>query len=455
MTLETPLETDVAVIGSGYSAVALALNLIDLLPPTAKISLVGTAAGQGRGIAYATKAECHLLNVPAGRMSLFADRPNHFLSWLAGRGYSWSADDFVPRRIYGTYLRDSLDEAMKRTGNRAALTLVDTEALGAEAAQDGGLVFALADGRRLSARVSALCTGAGTRRLPLPEVAIPAAAHAFIVHDPWAEAWWDRLPADADVLFVGTGLTTIDQCLLLKRRGFRGTMHALSRHGLLPQPHLARRADPVETGLVPGAGEVSAMLAALRAEASAAPDWRAVMDGLRPVTQDLWKALSAAQRSRFLRHAASFWNVHRHRMAPTVAAEIEALRRSGQLVIHRGRLAALRLANGRLAADNRDGAPVASDMVVNCTGLDRCTMTASPLLANLASGGLVRPDPYGLGILVDDEAAVLAADGIGNARLYALGPLTAGRNFEVTAVPDIRVQARSVAASINAEVAAG
>lgn len=449
------LETDVAIIGSGYSAVALALNLVDLLPPAVKISLVGKAAAQGRGIAYATKAECHLLNVPAGRMSLFADRPNHFLAWLAAQGYPWSAEDFVPRRIYGAYVRDSLDEAMKRTGNRAALTLVDAEALGAAAGQDGGLVFALSDGGRLSARVSALCTGAGTRRLPLPEAAIPAAARPFVVEDPWADAWWERLPADADVLFVGTGLTTVDQLLLLKRRGFRGTMHALSRHGLLPQPHLARRADPVETALVPGGGEVSAMLASLRRQAAAAPDWRAVMDGLRPVTQALWQGWSAVQRRRFLRHAASFWNVHRHRMAPAVAEEIEALRRSGQLVIHRGRLEALCLRDGRLAAVLKDGMPLAAHLVVNCTGLDRCTVAASPLLTSLAERGLVRPDPHGLGILVNDAAAVLAGDGARTAGLYALGPLTAGHSWEITAVPDIRVQARAVAARINAEVAAG
>jgi uncharacterized NAD(P)/FAD-binding protein YdhS len=449
------LETDVAIIGSGYSAVALALNLVDLLPPRAKVSLVGRAAGQGRGIAYSTKAECHLLNVPAGRTSLFADRPNHFLAWLAGQGYPWSADDFVPRRIYGTYVRDCLDEAMKRTGNRAAITLVDAEALAAEAGQDGGLVFTLSDGGRLSARVSALCTGAGTRRLPLPEDMVPSAARPFVVEDPWADAWWERLPADADVLFIGTGLTTIDQLLLLKRRGFRGTMHALSRHGLLPQPHLARRADPVETALVPGGGEVSTMLAALRRQAEAAPDWRTVMDGLRPVTQDLWKGWSAGQRNRFLRHAASFWNVHRHRMAPAVAEEIAALRRSGQLVIHRGRLEALHLKDGRLAAVLRDGTPLAAHLAVNCTGLDRCTVAASPLLASLAAHGLLQSDPHGLGILVDDRAAVRAGEGTGRARLYALGPLTAGHSWEITAVPDIRVQARAVAASINAEVVAG
>ena len=451
------LETDVAVIGSGFSAVALSLNLIDLLPPTAKVSLVGKAAGQGRGIAYATKAECHLLNVPAGRMSLFADRLNHFVSWLAEAGYPWASDDFVPRRIYGTYVGDCLDAALKRTGNRAALSLVDAEACSAEAAQDGGLLFALSDGTRLSARVSALCTGAGTRHLPLPEDAIPAALRAFVVHDPWADAWWERLPADADVLFVGTGLTMVDQCLLLKHRGFRGTMHAVSRHGLLPQAHLAHRADPVETTLVPGKSEVSAMLATFRSQAVGAQDWRAVMDGLRHVTQDFWKGWSPVQRSRFLRHAASFWNVHRHRMAPAVAAEIEALRQSRQLVIHHGRLDAVRGEGGRLAIDirRRHPATVAADLVVNCTGFDRCTVNASPLLTSLAEGSLVRCDPHGLGIAVDEDATVLSADDKRNDNLYALGPLTAGQNWEVTAVPDIRVQARAVAARINARVAAG
>ena len=92
------------------------------------------------------------------------------------------------------------------------------------------------------------------------------------------------------------------------------------------------------------------MLAALRAAAGAAPDWRAVMDGLRPVTQQLWKDWSPQQQRRFLRHAAAFWNAHRHRMAPGVAAEITALRESGRLVLHRGRLQALQAQQGGVVA---------------------------------------------------------------------------------------------------------
>lgn len=445
------IDTDVAVIGSGFSAVALSLNLLDLLPPTAKVSLVGHRQSQGQGIAYSTEDACHLLNVPAGRMGLFADRPDHFARWLAENGHDWGADDFVPRGLYGRYVGDCLEAARKRTANRAILSLVDTEALGAEAAADGGHIFRLGDGRSLSSRVSVLCTGAGTSRFPLPEGAAAAEVQPHLVADPWDDAWRERLPGDADVLFVGSGLTMVDQCLSLAERGFSGTMHAVSRRGLLPQAHLPRRADPAAPALSPGEGELSEMLARLKAAARSAEDWRAVMDGLRPVTQSLWKAMDAGQRERFLRHAAPFWNVHRHRMAPSVAARVDALRRSGRLRLHRGRLASLRAVDGGLEVHfaGRAASRLAVALAVNCTGLERCSVGASLLLADLAAKGLVEADPHGLGIAVDENSAVVSPRGRPGGDLYAMGPLTAGRHWEITAVPDIRVQARSVAECIN------
>ncbi|UDF28066.1 UNVERIFIED_ORG: FAD/NAD(P)-binding protein [Roseateles sp. XES5] len=447
------MHADVAVIGSGFSAVALSLNLLDLMPASAQVSLVGPEAGLGRGIAYSTRNEALLLNVPAGRMGLFADRPDHFVAWLKENGLRAGPDDFVPRRVYGDYIADCLQAARRRTGNRPALTVVDTVALGAEATQDGGLLFHLSNGERLSSPFAALCTGAGTRRLPLETV--PDATRPFVVDDPWAEAWWERLPMEGDVLLVGTGLTMVDQCLVLAERGFKGRIHAVSRHGLLPQAHLDRRADPVPTMLAPDGGEVSQMLFALRRAAGGVPDWRAVMDGLRPVTQALWKAWSPERRARFLRHASAYWNVHRHRMAPAVAKRIAALRDGGRLIVHRGRLGGLRLEGAGLAADivGREKTSVAAAMVVNCTGFDRCTVEASPLLSSLAAQGVLCADPRGLGIVVDEGSAV--PSGADRPRLYALGPLTAGRHFEITAVPDIRQQALSVARAISAAVACG
>ncbi|MXN45122.1 FAD-dependent pyridine nucleotide-disulfide oxidoreductase [Shinella kummerowiae] len=451
------MHADVAVIGSGFSSVALSLNLVDVLPATARVCLVGATRKRGRGIAYAANGDCLLLNVPAGRMSLFADRPNHFVDWLAENGRSAAGNDYVPRQLYGRYLGDSLDAALKRTANRAALSLVDAEACSAEPVQDGSLTFRLSDGARLHTDFAVLCTGAGTARLPLRADQLSSDNHPFIVHDPWAEDWLERVPSDGDILLVGTGLTMIDQCLLLKERGFRGTIHAVSRHALLPQAHLTERAEPTTPVLSAGGGEVSEMLAILRAAADAAPDWRAVMDGLRPVTREIWACWSPAQQGRFLRHAATFWNVHRHRMAPRVARGIETLQRSGQLRCHKGRLEAVRRVGRRVEAriNARDGFALTTDLVVNCTGFDRCTAKTSPFLASLADQGLIQPDRAGLGIAVDEHSAAIAAGGKGKPRLYAMGPLTAGRHWEITAVPDIRVQARSVAETIGARVSTG
>ena len=54
--------------------------------------------------------------------------------------------------------------------------------------------------------------------------------------DPWAAGALDVDP-DGEVLLLGTGLTMLDIAIALKEHGHRGVIHAVSRRGLLPQPH--------------------------------------------------------------------------------------------------------------------------------------------------------------------------------------------------------------------------
>ncbi|NBM14414.1 hypothetical protein [Streptomyces sp. GC420] len=58
--------------------------------------------------------------------------------------------------------------------------------------------------------------------------------------------------------------------------------------------------------------------------------------GLPPrarITAALWQQLSAADRARFLREDLRAWEVHRHRIAPALAAAVGELRASGRLRI--------------------------------------------------------------------------------------------------------------------------
>ncbi len=44
--------TDVAVLGDGFSAAAVLVDLVDRLPPDRTITVVGSRSAFGRGVAY-------------------------------------------------------------------------------------------------------------------------------------------------------------------------------------------------------------------------------------------------------------------------------------------------------------------------------------------------------------------------------------------------------------------
>jgi uncharacterized NAD(P)/FAD-binding protein YdhS len=84
--------------------------------------------------------------------------------------------------------------------------------------------------------------------------------------------------------------------------------------------------------------------------------------------------------------------------------------------------------------------------VVNCTGPSTdFSRISQPLIRKLLHDGKIRPDPLRLGLDVDDDLRLLGRDGRANPRLFALGPITKGRFWEMTAVPEIRCQAEWLA----------
>ena len=84
--------------------------------------------------------------------------------------------------------------------------------------------------------------------------------------------------------------------------------------------------------------------------------------------------------------------------------------------------------------------------VMNCAGpgadFDRIS---DPLIRSLLRDGVVRPDPLRLGLDVTGNCALLNRDGAISRRLFAVGPVTKGTFWEMTAVPDIRRQTENLA----------
>lgn len=398
----------------------------------------------GRGTAFSTPEQAHLLNVPAARMSAWPDRPDDFAYFVHGQGYAPS--DFVPRRVFGEYLRSILDEAI--AGD--LVRLINGTAL--NASRDGEGWTVQANGKQVTGRSLALAQGNQSPEWPAVARALPS---SLFVNDPWSDEGRGAIERAAlsgtDVLCIGTGLTMVDVVLSLAEGGHEGHIMAVSRRGLLPRAHEAHQPAPVECDAVPH-GSLRSLWRWLR-EQSAAVGWRAAVDSLRPHSQGLWNSLPTHDQKRFLRHARPWWDVHRHRIAPQVADRLSDLVKSGRLKVMSGRIASLTSAGEAINATitPRGASPDASrkfGLVVNCTGpLGAIRSSRDPLLHKLLSEEQVHPDGLGMGLLVDRRGRADGSD-----RLWALGPLTKGVWWEIVAVPDIRQQVAVVADDIAKEL---
>ncbi len=106
-----------AIIGGGISGCLVAAQLLRTAQAPLRIVLFERMTDVGRGVAYGTENREHLLNVPANRMSALPDQPDHFYEWVNERGgrenypASVAPEDFVPRWIFGEYVRALLVEA--------------------------------------------------------------------------------------------------------------------------------------------------------------------------------------------------------------------------------------------------------------------------------------------------------------------------------------------------------
>jgi uncharacterized NAD(P)/FAD-binding protein YdhS len=419
------------VVGGGCSGALAAIHLRE--DPAQRVIIVDPAPrdGLGRGAAYRTGDPVHLLNSRAAVMSALADVPTDFVDWCREQGLSIGPGDFAPRRVFGDYLHDRL--------NRTDFTHLKGSA--ARIGRDGTVL--LRGGGAVAADRVVLALGHGAPAGPLA-ITSAVRTHPYYVGNPWTPGALDRVPGDVPVLLIGTGLTALDVALTLSGRGRRASVLAVSRRGLLPQPHVERQPQ-ADRGFAYHGTDASGLLRAVRQYATTQPDWRSAVDTLRPQLDQLWWQLSVEARRRFLRHVAAYWEVHRHRMAPAVAARVQGLRDSGALHTHAAAIQTIRRGERGFVVTVRkesghESWPVGA--IVNCTGPGGAA--TSVLGRALLDDGLARRDPTGIGLDVDGLGRLIDRGGEPAGNLLAVGPTRRGAWWETTAVPEIRAQAKAL-----------
>jgi uncharacterized NAD(P)/FAD-binding protein YdhS len=432
---------DVAIIGGGLSATALACVFAEQASVEQRVAIFNRA-DLGPGTAYAPQSASLLMNGPIRAMSAVPGDDSHLMRYLVDEAH----DALICRARYGAYLRATSANAIAQhpgmTHERVEIVDIERTDTGYRLTDDAA--------RRYDARAVVLALG----NLPPNDAFLPESVrrHPGYAGDPWT-ADIAHFDPNAEVVVIGSRLTAMDTIALLDECAFRGRVHIVSRHGLLPLVEDAsiRGVDPASLDL--DTRTPHAMLHSLRRAIANFPgDWRVVIESLRAITPAMWSSWNDRERKRFLRHVQSMWAIHRYRVPPATYAAFERMNAEGRITIHRGRVrggsASARGITLMLGA--ADGPlELHASYVVNCTGPNADLRTvAHPFVRNALARGVMRADPLALGVDATTDCRVLDGAGEVQPQLFAIGPLLRGLWYETTAVNEIRQHATAIASQL-------
>jgi uncharacterized NAD(P)/FAD-binding protein YdhS len=453
----------IAIIGGGFMGAMSLANLLRFGTQSEfplHIALIDRQPAIGEGIAYRSNDARHLLNVPASRMSVWPDRPDDFLGYARSVDPSVKPGDFLPRKIYGQYVRRTLMELAESAGDQISVEVVRDEATRLSPKGSSGWTIETAQGRTMQADVVILTIGHRPPDDPFGKRWL--GPRNRFVGDPWAALVLNQIGPDESVLLLGTGLTAVDAILTLDRKDRVAPLIAVSRRGLMPLAHSTQPKPAADlsklltTWLDPAAPlTIRQLVATLRRHILAADeagiDWRQAIDGIRPGISQLWARLNSTERGRFLRHVRPFWEIHRHRMSPAVVDSIHRLRQNKTLEIAAGAVVSAKAdADGvdiTLSCRGGSGRRVIRvSWVINCTGPGAHNRHSThPLIRPLLEAGVLCNDEFDLGLQTDSTGHAVDSSGQTLPTLLIAGTLRKSTLWESTAVPELREQAQTVA----------
>lgn len=255
-----------AIVGGGISGTAVFLKLVDgwkafSSPPHHQdgvnkkhplhIHWFEKASNFGPGLAWGdANSDVHLFNLPAGVASVRLGAYGVFLGWCKATGTLPDVEfsSFPPRRIFGPFVSSQVEEAInaaKDIGIKVTLHK-NTEVTNIDRVPGNSFEISFKtnadnDTTTITA-VGAVFLSTGPASLSnnlYPQI---VGRDNYIVN-PWPYTSLQRIPNDASVCVIGTGLTAVDVVKQLRNQGHKAHIVMASRQGLLPTIK-ARAADP-------------------------------------------------------------------------------------------------------------------------------------------------------------------------------------------------------------------
>ena len=443
----------IAIVGGGFSGTMTSFHLLRLVPSASVTMFERVPAQIAGGNAYTPSSEHHLLNVPAGSMGARAQDPGEFLQWLIARDQKVQGSSFVSRRFYGEYLTEILTH-MRETATGHFQTIFD-EVVSIRRPPSAELEIRTAAGTLL--KFDHLIIATGTTPRIIPTSGTKESLRHRVVMRPWSESIFKVASPTDSIALVGSGLSAVDILVEGSKQSFQGSYRVISPRGAFPCMHAEDLSPIAPLPATPPWTSVLGALRGIRALTSNYAEWQHAIDALRPHLNKIWNNFPEVERHRFLRHAATIWDRHRHRMPRSAFAVISQLQAEGRLTIHTGQASKITASSSHAAVvirgrGSQSSREIQADRVVNCSGFTlNITHSPSPLTKSLLENRLGHIGNYGCGWRCDENGALTTPEGQRIPGLWAIGSLRRGSELECTAARELRVQAENLAKSVAQE----
>lgn len=441
----------IVIIGGGFSGTLTAIQLLKKSKDV-QVIIINTNYPIAKGTAYSTNSAEHLLNVTARQMSPFSNEPDHFVSWIRSGNSSYSNSDipFLPRFLYGKYIQE-LFEPFK---TNKQLQIIEAKATDIQTVEKKYSVI-LDNGQSILADKIVLAMG---NFLPAnPKIKDPSFFKSKnYFQNPWVQSYLKDIKPNEPILILGTGLTMVDCVLSLIAAGQKGQIYVVSPRGYTPVSHVKSSKYPdfyeeiKESSLLE---ILKSVRKHIKIATSKNISWQAVIDSIRPHVQKIWLRLSQKEKQQFISHLRHIWGVARHRLPVVTYDQLIELKEKGLLEIIGGRITDLQEQSSSIVAKIRLRKGKTKELIVsriiNCTGPQLNFLELKDeLIQNLLSKKFIIADELKMGLQSSIDGRVIEKENKVSSDIYAIGSLLRGVLWETTSVPDIRVQAESIAQQI-------
>lgn len=472
----------IVIAGAGFSGTVTAIRILHQAKMPLTVCVIEKDVSQlYGGLAYSKSRVGweHMLNIQAGRVSAFREHVNDFVEWAnyEAKRETWPAllqttqfhkSSAVPRRIYQQYLQERLEQAIHDASLGVSFNLIQGELTDLVERKHHVEVFYKTSEyqeeaqRKIKASQVIIATGHGQPLLPT--FAEPLNGHPKFTANQYSVEGQEMLYSvdrNGTVFIIGSGLSTFDTLLTLKKCEHRGNIFVYSRHGFTHPTYqsdhthqiLATRRPRFLDKLSLSAAEVVLGFAEeyefqkaelLRQGVDKALVWERILKAWEPYIAEVAQRMPADEVQKILRSYKSFIVTHRIGTIPEIGLPIADLLKpreeyAPKMRLLTGQVLSMEVVDAQHISikilDEKSGELVSieADSVVCNSGLEAdYSKVNNPFWKKLIYQRELAQlhQKTGLGVEVTATGELIKPSGDICQRIYAVGPMRQGDELQ-------------------------